>query len=110
MHFIFIYGLFNHIYSSDYIALKGKVEVKVKCTLVQALRLCTGRTAHRGSRRKILETVRKDTVLASFDVQFRILFGWTEENYKTTSVRTAGLQDLRNTKQECHPSSVMFVK
>ena len=27
------------------------VEVsKVKCTLVQALRLCTGRTAHRGSR------------------------------------------------------------
>jgi hypothetical protein len=28
---------------------KGKV--KVKCTLVQALRLCTGRTAHRGSRR-----------------------------------------------------------
>jgi len=26
------------------------VEAKVKCTLVQALRLCTGRTAHRGSR------------------------------------------------------------
>ena len=26
------------------------VHVKVKCTLVQALRLCTGRTAHRGSR------------------------------------------------------------
>ena len=25
-------------------------ESKVKCTLVQALRLCTGRTAHRGSR------------------------------------------------------------
>ena len=24
------------------------VKVKVKCTLVQALRLCTGRTAHRG--------------------------------------------------------------
>ena len=24
--------------------------VKVKCTLVQPLRLCTGRTAHRGSR------------------------------------------------------------
>ena len=23
--------------------------VKVKCTLIQALRLCTGRTAHRGS-------------------------------------------------------------
>ena len=27
-----------------------KVKVKVKVTLVQALRLCTGRTAHRGSR------------------------------------------------------------
>ena len=25
-------------------------KVKVKCTVVQALRLCTGRTAHRGSR------------------------------------------------------------
>ena len=25
-------------------------EVKVKCTLVQELRLCTGRAAHRGSR------------------------------------------------------------
>jgi len=24
-------------------------KVKVKCTLVQILRLCTGRTAHRGS-------------------------------------------------------------
>jgi len=28
----------------------GKVKVKVKCILVQALRLCTGRTAHRRSR------------------------------------------------------------
>jgi hypothetical protein len=27
-----------------------KVKVKVKCTLVQALRFCTGQTAHRGSR------------------------------------------------------------
>jgi hypothetical protein len=27
-----------------------KVKVKVKCTLVQALRLCTGSTAHRGRR------------------------------------------------------------
>jgi hypothetical protein len=26
------------------------VKVKVNCTLIQALRLCTGRTAHRGSR------------------------------------------------------------
>ena len=54
--------------------------------------------------------MRKDKVFASFDVPFRILFGGTEENYKTTSVTTAGLQDLRSTKQECHPSSVMFVK
>jgi len=30
--------------------MSGKVKVKVKCTLVQALRLCTGRTPHRGSR------------------------------------------------------------
>jgi len=30
--------------------LRLGVKVKVKCTLVQALRLCTGRTAHRGSR------------------------------------------------------------
>jgi len=29
-------------------SVKGKV--KLKCTLVQALRLCTGPTAHRGSR------------------------------------------------------------
>ena len=28
----------------------GVLRLKVKCTLVQALRLCTGRTAHRGSR------------------------------------------------------------
>ena len=27
-----------------------QIKVKVKCTLVQALRLCTGRTTHRGSR------------------------------------------------------------
>jgi hypothetical protein len=27
------------------------VKVKVKCTLVQALSLCTGRTDHRGRRR-----------------------------------------------------------
>ena len=30
--------------------LSSRIEKKVKCTLVQALRLCTGRTAHRGSR------------------------------------------------------------
>jgi hypothetical protein len=28
--------------------------IKVKCTLVQALRLCTGRTAHKGSRDIVL--------------------------------------------------------
>ena len=32
----------------EHVARIGKD--KVKCTLVQALRLCTGRTAHRGSR------------------------------------------------------------
>jgi len=30
--------------------LSVPADVKVKCTLVQALRLCTGRKAHRGSR------------------------------------------------------------
>jgi hypothetical protein len=29
-------------------ARKSGIKKKVKCTLVQALRLCTGRTAHRG--------------------------------------------------------------
>ena len=38
---------FNFTYSSCITCYK----VKVKCTLVQALRLCTGRTAHRRSRR-----------------------------------------------------------
>ena len=33
-----------------YFVLTDTTEIKVKCTLVQALRLCTGRTAHRGSR------------------------------------------------------------
>jgi hypothetical protein len=32
------------------IALLDILYVKVKCTLVQALRFCTSRTAHRGSR------------------------------------------------------------
>ena len=46
--------------SSGYLYIKfktcylWKVKVKVKVTLVQALRLCTGRTAHRGSRRIVL--------------------------------------------------------
>ena len=34
---------------SNFMLHIGK-KVKVKCTLVQALRLCTGRTAHRGRR------------------------------------------------------------
>ena len=37
-------------YHSLTLALCVKVKVKVKVTLVQALMLCTGRTAHRGSR------------------------------------------------------------
>jgi hypothetical protein len=32
------------------VKVKVKVEVKLKCTLEQALRLCTGRTALSGSR------------------------------------------------------------
>ena len=40
------------LYLSSPICLHGayRLKVKVKCTLVQALRLCTGRTAYRGSR------------------------------------------------------------
>jgi len=48
----------NNVYSSRTEGTMGFLsnlspnycKVKVKCTLVQALRLCTGRTAHRGSR------------------------------------------------------------
>jgi len=36
-------------------------KVKVKCILVQALRLCTGRTAHRGSRGIALHLLDHDT-------------------------------------------------
>jgi len=32
------------------IKTEGSTKTKVKVTLVQALKLCTGRTAHRGSR------------------------------------------------------------
>ena len=41
------YRLHVSVASASIIRVK---KVKVKCTLVQALRLCTGRTAHRGSR------------------------------------------------------------
>ena len=37
------------------------VKAKVKCTLVQGLRLCTGRTAHRGSRGKTLLILNRAT-------------------------------------------------
>jgi len=35
---------------NDVIDVFMKVKVNVKCTVVQSLRLCTGRTVHRGSR------------------------------------------------------------
>ena len=38
-----------HIFTEFGITMRV-IKVKVKCTLVQALRLCTGRTAHKGSR------------------------------------------------------------
>jgi hypothetical protein len=45
----------TQILLNDYLCVvetgnKVKVKVKVKCTLVHALRLCTGRRAHTGSR------------------------------------------------------------
>ena len=40
----------QHNHNAASYILECKVKVKVKCNLVQALRLCTGRTAHRGSR------------------------------------------------------------
>jgi hypothetical protein len=40
-----------HKFGKDsYTKIQGKGTIKVKCTLLQALRLCTGRTAYRGSR------------------------------------------------------------
>jgi hypothetical protein len=41
--------ILNKSFSSEICTL-FTVKVKVQCTLVQTLRLCTGRTAHRGSR------------------------------------------------------------
>jgi hypothetical protein len=38
-----------HIFTEFGITMRA-IKVKVKCTLVQALRLCTGRTDHKGSR------------------------------------------------------------
>jgi hypothetical protein len=42
------------------VPLRNKVK-KVKCTLVQALRLCKGRTAHRGCRRIVLPFLNHNT-------------------------------------------------
>ena len=39
----------KHCCTYKYTTKDIKVKVKVKCTLLQALRLCTGCTAHRGS-------------------------------------------------------------
>ena len=50
-------------------------KVKIKCTLVQALRLCTGRTAHRGSRGIALLFLARGTGRAwGFSVTPRPLF------------------------------------
>jgi hypothetical protein len=43
----FYYGRFKWFFRVKYVL---EIKVKVKVTLVQALRLCTDRTAHRGSR------------------------------------------------------------
>ena len=43
-------GNVSCVLECDVMQCKVKVKVKIKCTLVQTLRLCTGRTAHRGSR------------------------------------------------------------
>ena len=43
-------GLIVSLFKVFLIPIILPFKVKVKCTLVQALRLCVGRTAHRGSR------------------------------------------------------------
>jgi len=52
MHFSLLIYFNNHpLHVSNRLTIHHQeVQGKVKCTLVQALRLCTGRTAHRGSR------------------------------------------------------------
>jgi len=40
----------QHYSCSYFVVMMGIGQCKVKCTLVQALKLCTGRTAHRRSR------------------------------------------------------------
>jgi hypothetical protein len=46
LYFTFPVSLFSY----QYVSFFFHCTVKVKCTLVQALRLCTGRMARRGSR------------------------------------------------------------
>ena len=43
-------NLWHRRHMMDYWALITMLQHKVKCSLVQALRLCIGRTAHRGNR------------------------------------------------------------
>ena len=43
-------NIYTYIYIHTHICVCVWVGIKVECTLVQALRLCTVRTAHRGSR------------------------------------------------------------
>jgi hypothetical protein len=46
-----ILTLFLELYRrNNYTRILGEVNKKVKCTVVQTLRFCTGRTAHGGSR------------------------------------------------------------
>ena len=47
------------------------IKVKVKCTLLQALRLCTGRTAHRGSRGIALQLQWSRGSVLAFGTQVR---------------------------------------
>ena len=42
--------MINNVLGNYVVCSVKVVKLKVKCTLVQALRLCTGRTAHRRSR------------------------------------------------------------
>ena len=45
-------GIIRFVIRSNFpVVGRGGVNVKVKCTLVEALRLCTGRTAQRVGRR-----------------------------------------------------------
>ena len=50
-HIIFKVPLFTYFINTfKFLVQIAEIKKVVKCTHVQALRLCTGRTAHRGSR------------------------------------------------------------